>query len=110
MFKYPEKMTAFTISIVKAFQGLYGKYVVTQVQLRDLSTADARKMDLFYKGHYLLLCEALYPDEDWEALLHKQKSFVEFLNETVSVKPTIWGVGIDINALIDRYLPSNRPR
>ena len=97
-----DTMSAFLISVVHTYDGLYGNDIVSENELRDLSTADARKMDLFYRGMYLLLCKTLYPENDWEALLYRKTSFMEFLTEVVLLKPNVFGVGIDFNAIIRR--------
>lgn len=106
--KHKEPMNAFLLSLARAYQVLYSKDVVRQDDLRDLSTPDARKIDLFYKGMYLLLCEALYPDEDWEKKWLGKGSFMEFVNQVIQLKPNFFGIGVDINAVLRRYLPRRK--
>lgn len=103
--RHSEPMTAFLVSVVLAYQGLYGKDIVDQAELRDLTTADSRKMDLFYRGMYLILCETLYPDEDWEKLLYEKASFGEFLNEATILKPNFVGLDVDTSAIVRGRLP-----
>ena len=49
------------LSVCHAYFGLYGRDVVSDEALKSLSTADARKMDLFYKGMLAIITETLYP-------------------------------------------------
>ena len=48
--KHADSMAALLVSIFLAYEGLYGKEVVSEAELNELSTADARKIDLFYNG------------------------------------------------------------
>jgi len=102
--KHANVMDSFLLSICFAYQSLYGRDVVVQGELRDLFTPDARKLDLFYKGMFILLCQALYPDEDWEKKLRKKVTFLEVLNEVITLKPNFFGIGIDLNAIFKRFL------
>ena len=51
---HEEVMEAYLVSVLRAYQGLYGREVVSdlldEVETGDLKTANARKVDLFYQG------------------------------------------------------------
>jgi len=99
------RQKAFTAATLLAYQDLYGEDVICEDDLKKLSTADARKADLFYKGMLLMLYEITYPDEDWEKIFqNKRNNLTELLNEIFMLKPNIFGVGIDVNASIKRFL------
>lgn len=52
---------AMILSIAHAFHSLYGRDIVTEDELKHLSTPDARKMDLFFRGITQLLAKASTP-------------------------------------------------
>ena len=58
--------------MIFACQDLCGKFSVTQEDLRDLSTPNARKMDLFWRGKMVTLCKILFPDEDCESFYNSE--------------------------------------
>jgi hypothetical protein len=55
------------LASIQAYHDLYGM-LPTEKEMKKLSTPDARKLDLFYRGMLIQLRLALYPEEDWTKL------------------------------------------
>jgi len=90
---------ALLVSALAAFKCVYGRAIVSADDLDDLSTADARKMDLFYRGMYIMAAKHFYPEEDWESVLHPEKTFLKFAKSGKSKRASI-----DANAAIERLI------
>ena len=96
-------MSELLLSIVRAYQDLYGWEVVTQEDLRRLSTPDARKLDLFYKGQMIALATALYPNDNWERIWFEgAQSPLSGVWDAVEIKPGAFGVSIDLKKLFSQ--------
>jgi len=78
--KGAEFMDAFLASVLGAYSELYGDNIVAEEELQELVKADARKLNLFYRGMYRIMCEALYPDKDWDELLAEEPPPLEIVN------------------------------
>ena len=103
-------LDATCIVIILAYQAVWGKDVVYLEDLENLSSPDARKLDLFYKGMMIYQVEALQshgvvePDIDPEELFGQKESILESLNDVFILKPSIFGFGININEIIKNHL------
>lgn len=96
-------MSVLLLSVVKAYQDLYGKDVVCQEDLRRLSTPDARKLDLFYKGQMVALATALYPNDNWERIWFESDTMpLAGVWDAVEIKPGTFGVSIDLKKILSR--------
>ena len=60
----PEK--AWLTAVATSYREVYPECVVYQEDIRDISTADARKIELFYLAQKWLRANARFPDIDWE--------------------------------------------
>lgn len=60
-------MTVSMLSSINAYLTVYPDSVSME-ELGNLSTPDARKMDLFYRGMAICMRYAFYPDENWNDL------------------------------------------
>lgn len=92
---------AFLLAILSAYLGLYGRSVVGEYEMRDLSSAGARKLDLFYKGMLVLLSDSV-PEGGWEAFFGHAPSLFQATNEVLMLKPNFFGIGLDLNFLLRR--------
>lgn len=100
--KEKEFMPAFVAAILGSYWQTYGADVVSEDDLKMLVSADARKLDLFYRGMLLVFYEAQSPVEKRavERLLGSEKSMWEVADELIEIKPGLFGVSLDVNKLV----------
>ena len=98
----------FLLSILRSYERLYEKVVVSQAldalehPSRTAASADARKLDLFFRGMLWMMAEVRYPEEKWESVFGNSTSILDIIRESVSFKPSIFGFGIDVKLLIEK--------
>jgi len=95
---------AFVSAVIQAYQKLYYETIVTEGDLQYLSTADARKMDLLYRGLLALIGRITGSEKDFEKQLSPVSTFMSILNEIIQLKPNVFSLGVDLNALIRKEL------
>lgn len=93
---------AFVKAVFAAYRGLYGPDAVYDEELRDLSTPDARKIDFFYRGLLSLAAENI-DNESTEGASIK-KSLLAAVNDVLVLRPSLFGIGLDLNALIRKAI------
>ncbi|MDG4562463.1 MAG: hypothetical protein P9E88_14335 [Candidatus Competibacter sp.] len=107
-----DMLGASSVVCLQAFQAVWGYESVYLEELEELSTPDARKMDLFYKGKMITQVWVLQdykvidPELDAEELFGKKKSIIESLNDVFILRPSLFGIGLDINVIIKKHLES----
>ncbi len=94
-------MAALTLCVIKAYQGYHSVDVCQEALLTELVNPDARKVDLLYHGILYCFASVIYPETDWNAEWSDKESVIKQLNQTIELKPNIFGVGINLNKVIE---------
>lgn len=96
-----EFLSALLLGTLKSYMKTYSIDILDEKLLKELIDPDARKTDLLYRGLLTSFATVAYPEQDWNKIFGKKKSIVEIINEIVELKPNFFGIGVNLNNVIN---------
>ncbi len=105
---YDNITAAVIFAVCAAYKGLYGAARVGAAldDLEELTSPDARKLDLFFRGVLTAIGEAAHPEhqKSLTRIFGKPRGFAAAMNDALMLQPNIFGVGINLNEILTRIL------
>jgi len=102
-----DKAIPLIFAVCAAYKSVHGHEAINQalgeLEAGKLTSPDARKLDLLFRGIVEMLVPKAHRKDPWYREL-PTRSVLEALNEAVVLRPNLFGIGLDFNAIFRRVL------